>query len=276
MSRPSEGRVAWLIKHAYLGLMLALVFLPFYVMLVVSFKDNKQFYNHPWVLTFPLRWENWAVAWHTVGVYIANSIFLAVTATLITLVAAVLAAYVFGRYRLPFGELFWAGLIILMLMPGVANLIPLFNLMKRLNLLNSLLGLSVVTAAGGQVFCLYVLRNFIEDMPKEFFECARIDGASHLQQVIHVVIPQSGGIISALAIMSFVGAWNSFILPLITIRDPELLPLAVGLYRLQGAYVKEWGPLMAAYFISAVPLVILFAFTMRLFIRGISEGAIKG
>lgn len=276
MSRISEGPIARALKHGYLWGMLALVFLPFYVMLVISFKDNAQFYNQPWVPTFPLHWENWSEAWNTVGVYIANSVFLAVTATLITLAAGILAAYVFGRYRVPFGQLFWLGLIILMLMPGVANLIPLFNLMRNLNLLNSLLGLSLVTAAGGQVFCLYVLRNFIEDMPKEFFECARIDGASHLQQVIHVVIPQCGGIISALAIMSFVGAWNSFILPLITIRDPELLPLAVGLYRLQGAYVKQWGPLMAAYFISAVPLVILFAFTMRFFIRGISEGAIKG
>lgn len=276
MSRISEGPIARWLKHGYLWLMLALVFLPFYVMLVISFKDNRQFYNRTWVPTWPLHWENWAEAWDTVGVYIANSVFLAVTATLITLTVAVLASYVFGRYRMPFGDLFWAGLIILMLMPGVANLIPLFNLMRRLSLLNSLLGLSIVTAAGGQVFCLYVLRNFIEDMPKEFFECARIDGASHLQQVIHVVIPQCGGIISALAIMNFVGAWNSFILPLIVIRDTELLPLAVGLFRLQGAYVKQWGPLMAAYFISAVPLVILFAFTMRFFIRGISEGAIKG
>ncbi len=276
MSRASENPIARVLKHGYLWAMLALVFLPFYVMLVVSFKDNKQFYNQTWLPTWPLHWGNWAEAWDTVGVYIANSVFLAVTATLVTLVVGVLSAYVFGRYRVPFGELFWAGLIILMLMPGVAHLIPLFNLMRRLDLLNSLLGLSIVSAAGGQVFCLYVLRNFIEDMPKEFFECARIDGASHLQQVIHVVIPQSGGIISALAIMGFVGAWNSFILPLITIRDTELLPLAVGLYRLQGAYVKQWGPLMAAYFISAVPLVILFAFTMRFFIRGITEGAIKG
>jgi multiple sugar transport system permease protein len=91
-----------------------------------------------------------------------------------------------------------------------------------------------------------------------------------------VVIPQCGGIISTLAILNFVSSWNSFILPLITLRDRETLPLAVGLYQLQGAYVKQWGPLMAAYFMAAVPLVVLFAFTMKFFIRGISEGAIKG
>jgi ABC-type glycerol-3-phosphate transport system permease component len=276
MTRPSEGTAARIFKHGYLWLMLALVYLPFYVMLTISFKTNKQFYNLPWLPTLPLHWENWATAWDTVGVYIANSIFLAVTATAISLAVAVLAAYVFGRYKIPGGDVIWSMILVLMLMPGVANLIPLFNLMKRLSMLNSLVGLAVIAAAGGQIICLYVLRNFIEDMPKEFFECARIDGASHLQQIIHVVIPQTGGIISTLAILRFVAVWNSFILPLIAIRDPERLPLAVGLYRLQGAYVKQWGPLMAAYFISAIPLVILFAFTMRFFVRGISEGAIKG
>lgn len=276
MSRIAEGPTARVLKHGYLWALLALTFLPFYVMLVISFKDNREFYNHPWVLTFPLHWENWVLAWNTVGVSIANSVFLAVTSTIVSLVVAIAAAYVFGRYRIPGGDIIWSLVLVLMLMPGVANLIPLFTLMKGMHMLNSLIGLAIVGAAGGQIFCLYVLRNFIEDMPKEFFECARIDGASHLQQVIHVVIPQTGGIISTLAILRFVGEWNNFILPLITLRDSDLLPLAVTLYRLQGAYVKQWGPLMAAYFISAVPLIILFAFTMRFFIRGISEGAIKG
>ena len=119
MSRASEHPVATLLKHGYLWLMLALVFLPFYVMLVVSLKDNKQFYNYPWVPTWPLHWENWVEAWNTVGLCIANSVFLAVTTTLISLVVAVLASYVFGRYRVPFGEVFWAALLILMLIVKV-------------------------------------------------------------------------------------------------------------------------------------------------------------
>jgi ABC-type glycerol-3-phosphate transport system permease component len=276
MSKIAESKLAWGLKHAYLWVMLALVFLPFYVMLVISFKTNQQFHKLPWLPTFPLHWENWQAGWDAVGVHIANSIFLAVTATLISLAVAILAAYVFGRFRVPFGDLVWMLVLLLMLMPGVANLIPLFTLMKKLRMLNSLVALAIVLSAGGQIICMYVLRNFIEDMPREFFECARIDGASHLQQIVHVVIPQAGGIISTLAILRFVGTWNNFLLPLITIRDPEMLPLAVGLYRLQGAYVIQWGPLMSAYFISAIPLVVLFAFTMRFFIRGIGEGAIKG
>ncbi|MCP3884363.1 MAG: carbohydrate ABC transporter permease, partial [Propionibacteriaceae bacterium] len=133
-----------------------------------------------------------------------------------------------------------------------------------------------IGAAGGQIFALFMLRNFIEDMPQEFFECARIDGANHVQQIIHVVIPQCGGIISTLAVLTFVRNWNNFMLPFIAIRDAERMPLAVNLYFLEGVYEKQWGPTMAAYFISAVPLILLFAFTMRLFIRGAGEGAIKG
>ena len=276
MSLRGESTATRVFKHSYLWLALAFTFLPFYVMLVVAFKDNSQFFAHPFTFTFPFRWENWKAGWDAVGVHIANSVFLAVTSTVISLVVSVMAAYVFGRYKVPFGDACWMAILILMLMPGIANLIPLFSLMKGLRMLNSLVGLSIVGAAGGQIICLYVLRNFIEDMPKEFFECARIDGASHVQQIVHVVIPQTGGIISTLAILQFVGQWNNFILPLITLRDTSKLPLAVALYRLQGEYVKQWGPLMAAYFISAVPLIILFAFTMRFFIRGISEGAIKG
>ena len=289
-----------LFKHIFLCTVLVLVFVPFYVMFVVAFKTNDQFQKNPYVLTARewecpqncgkegdgcthggrrvsgLHWENWGIGWHTVKHGIANSVFLAMTGTIVTLSIALLAAYAFGRYKFPGSGFLWKAILLLLFMPGVANLIPLFNLMKSLHLLNSLWGLTIVGAAGGQIFALFMLRNFIEDMPQEFFECARIDGASHLQQVIHVVIPQCGGIISTLAILTFVRNWNVFMLPLIVIRDPERMPLAVRLFSLQGAYEKQWGPLMSAYFISAVPLILLFAFTMRLFIRGAGEGAIKG
>jgi ABC-type glycerol-3-phosphate transport system permease component len=298
-SGTKEKTTPRLLKHAFLCVMVMFAFLPFYVMLVVAFKTNEQFDKDPYFLTptewqcehetpctltpcdkgrrvSGLHWENWGVGWNTVKHGIANSVFLAMTGTMVTLSIALLAAYAFGRYKFPGSGFLWKAILLLLFMPGVANLIPLFNLMKSLHLLNSLLGLTVIGAAGGQIFALFMLRNFIEDMPQEFFECARIDGASHLQQVIHVVIPQCGGIISTLAILTFVRNWNVFILPLIVIRDPERMPLAVRLFFLQGAYEKQWGPLMAAYFISAVPLILLFAFTMRLFIRGAGEGAIKG
>ena len=103
-----------------------------------------------------------------------------------------------------------------------------------------------------------------------------MDGASHFGRILHVVIPMNGSIIATLACLSIVGAWNNFLLPLLVLRDPSRLPTAVALYRLEGAYVRDWGPTMAAYAIAAIPLIILFVFTMRFFIRGIAAGSIKG
>ena len=126
------------------------------------------------------------------------------------------------------------------------------------------------------MFNLFVLRNFIEDLPKDLFEAAEMDGASHFNQILNVVIPMSGPIIGTLAILSFLGKWNEFLLPLIVLRDKELFTLGVGLIYLDGEYVKQWGQIMAAYFIASIPLIIIFLFCMRLFVRGLSAGAIKG
>ncbi len=169
-----------------------------------------------------------------------------------------------------------AGFLLLMLLPGVANIVPLFILLKDLSLLNTLWALIIVGVAGAQVFNIFVLRNFIEDLPKDLFEAAEMDGASHFQQIMNIVIPMSAPIIGTLAILAFLAKWNDFLLPLIVLRDKELFTLGVGLIYLDGEYVKQWGQIMAAYFIASVPLIIIFLFTMCLFVKGLSAGAIKG
>lgn len=208
--------------------------------------------------------------------YIANTLFVALTGTFFSLVFAILGAYFFARYRMPFSGVLWAAFMLLMLMPGVANIVPLFTLLKDLGLLNTLTALIVVGVAGGQVFNIFVLRNFIEDLPKDLFEAAEMDGASHLQQIRTVVLPLAAPIIGTLAILAFLGKWNEFLLPLIVLRDKELFTLGVGLIYLDGEYVKQWGQIMAAYLIASIPLIIIFLFCMRLFVRGLSAGAVKG
>jgi len=136
--------------------------------------------------------------------------------------------------------------------------------------------LVILGIAGSQVFAIYVLRNFIEDIPKDLFEAAEIDGATHFQQLINVVIPLSGPIIGTLAILMFLGSWNDFLMPLIVLRDPELFTIGVGLIYLDGEYVKQWGQIMAAFFVASLPLIIIFLFCMKLFVRGLSSGAVKG
>jgi multiple sugar transport system permease protein len=248
------------------------------MMFQVSFKDNASFIQQPWLPLPPTEWQwgNWLFAIKLVGPYLANTVFVAVTATISSLFLAILGAYFFSRHKMPFSGLLWALFLFLMLLPTVTNIVPLFMLLKSMSLLNTLLALILVGVAGGQVFNIFVLRHFLEDLPKDLFEAAEMDGASHFQQIINIVIPMSGPIIGTLAILSFLNAWNDFLLPLIILRDKELFTLGVGLIYLDGEYVKPWGKIMASYFLAAIPLILIFLFTMRLFVRGLSAGAIKG
>ena len=265
-------------KHIFILFFILIELFPLYMMFQVSFKDNATFIRQPWLPTNPLtwHWENWSFAFHLILPYIANTVFVAVTGTVASLFLAILGAYFFARHKLPCSGLLWAAFLALMLMPGVVNITPLFMLLKSLKLLNTLWALVLVGVASGQVFSIFVLRNFIEDLPRDLFEAAEMDGASHLQQVFNVVIPMSGPIIGTLAILSFLSMWNDFLLPLIVLRDQDLFTLGVGLIYLDGEYVKQWGQIMATYFVASIPLIIVFLFTMRLFVRGLSAGAIKG
>ena len=277
---PALGRAADIglraAKHATIWGVLLVALLPLYLMLVVSLKTNPQFYERPAGLTLPVHWENWRDAWQAITPTLANSLFVTMTATAAMILLALGAAYFFTRLRMPLSRLFWNAVLILMMMPTVANLVPLFNLLDGLNLLNTLTALILVGASAGQVFAIFVLRNFIADVPADLFEAAEIDGASHLRQLVNIVLPLSGPVLGTVAVMRFLAEWNEFVLPLIVIRDRDQLPVMVQLQRLAGEYVKYWGPLMAGYAIASVPIILLFVFSMKLFVRGLTEGASKG
>lgn len=274
-----NSKIGEAIKVSYLIFVLFFAFVPLFVMLVVSFKSNEQYLANPWFFDSPAdwKWGNWSYAWDTVSGYIANSIFVSVSGTAITLVIVLCASYAIARYNFPGKNLIFYLVMATMFLPGtVAALVTLFDLLRQLNLINSLWALVVMAAVGGQVTGVFILRNFIEDIPKELFESAQLDGAGHLQQIWHIVLPLSASIISVTCIMDFLASWNNVILPLLLLRDNELLTIPVGLYRLDGEYVKQYGQLMAGFAISSVPLLILFLFSMKLFVKGLSAGAVKG
>jgi ABC-type glycerol-3-phosphate transport system permease component len=263
-------------RHALILAVAAFALLPLYLMCVVSFKSNQQYYLQPLAITHPLHPENWSTAAALVVPAVANSLFISIGATFLTLALALAAAYFFARQRMPLSSFMWNGLLILMIMPTIANLTPLFCLMRDLHLLNSLTGLVLVGASGGQAFAVFVLASFVADIPTELFEAAEVDGASHLRQMLILVLPLAAPILGTIGVMQFIGQWNDFVLPLIVMRDNLRLPVMVQLMRMAGEYIKYWGPLMAGYSIASVPVVILFVFTMRLFTRGLTEGAVKG
>jgi ABC-type glycerol-3-phosphate transport system permease component len=263
-------------KHAAIWAVLAAAFLPVYLILVVSLKTNQQFYEAPGQLTEPFHWHNWVDAWNIISPSVANSIFISTLGTALTLLFALSGAYFFARLRMPLSSFFWNALLVLLMMPSVANLVPLFRLLADLNLLNTLAALIIVGTSAGQIFAIFVLRNFVAEIPQDLFEAAEIDGANHFQQMWMVVLPLCGPILGTVGVMHFISEWNEFVLPLIVIRDADSLPVMVQLQRLAGEYIKFFGPLMAGYAIASIPVIILFIFSMRLFVKGMTEGAVKG
>ncbi len=279
MTPANLRRVKEISKHLLLWGVLFFSFVPFVLMLVISMKDNTQYVTNPWIPDAPTQWhwENWVKGWATVGHYIGNSIVTSVGSVLMCLILAIPASYVIARYRFRGREAVYYLFVATMFLPsGAAALVTTFKLMSNMNLVNSLWSLILLGGVGGQVSCIFILRQFIEDIPKELFESAEIDGAGHIRQMWSIMLPLSGPIIGTLSIMNFLGAWNNLILPMVLLRDDELLTIPVGLMRLDGEYVKMWGELMAGFSIASIPLVILFLFTTRFFVRGLTAGAVKG
>lgn len=267
------------LKIGYLLFILGFAFLPLFIMIVVSFKTNQQYQANPFFFdpVSEWNWGNWAFAWETVSGFIWNSIFVSVLSTLTTISMVLLSAYALARYRFPGRNIIFYGIIASMFLPGTAaTLVTLFDLLQRLNLINSLWALVLMGTNSGQIAGIFLIKQFIEDIPASLFEAAQIDGAGHLHQIRHIVLPMSIPVISICMIMDFLGTWNNVILPLVVLRDEELLTIPVGLMRLEGEYIKEYGQMMAGFAISSVPLVIMFLFTMKTFVKGLAAGAVKG
>ena len=263
-------------KHAIIISVLFCAMIPLYLMVIVSLKDNQQFYFAPATLTHPMHWENWQMAYKMITPTLANSVVISISSTILTLFLALCAAYFFARYRMPLSTFIWNAILILMMMPTIANLVPLFRLLRDLTLLNTLTALIIVGASAGQIFGIFVLRSFVEDIPQDLFEAAEIDGANHFQQMKIIVLPLAGPILGSVGVMHFMTQWNDFVMPLIVVRDQSRLPVMVQLLRMSGEYIKLWGPLMAGYAMASIPIIILFIFTMKLFTRGLTEGGVKG
>lgn len=267
------------LKIGYMLFILFFAFLPLFIMLVVSFKSNEQYQANPWFFdaVSTWKWENWSFAWDTVKGYIWNSIFVSVLSTLFTITMVLLSAYALARHRFPGRGLIYYGIIASMFLPGTAaTLVTVFALLDSLGLINSLWALVLMGTNAGQIAGVFLIKQFLEDIPGSLFEAAQMDGAGHLHQIFHIVIPMSIPVISICMITDFLGTWNNVILPLVVLRDEELLTIPVGLMRLEGEYVKNYGQMMAGYAISSVPLIILFIFSMKTFVKGLAHGAVKG
>ena len=262
-------------KYLVLTMLLGVTLFPFLFMVLTSFKTNAQLALNFIGLPRPAQWENYVYAWAKVRPYLSNSVIVSASVVFGVLVFASLSAYAFARLRFWGKEIIWFGILSLLMVPGVLTLIPAYLLVNRLGLVNTYGVLILPAVAGGQVFAVFLMRSFFASLPAELFESARIDGAGEFTVYWRIVLPLSRPILGTVAITNILGTWNSYIWPLVTIQSRKMFTVPIGLAFLRGEYRIEYGQLFAGYVLASLPLLVLFALTMRSFVEGLTAGSIK-
>lgn len=281
LARP--GRSRWKPVAAQTALIvtllviLALSFVTIILMVFLSLKDNGQIYGRFWNLPDPIVWDNYRNGWETMRRYVFNSLVYSFASVAGVVFLSSLSGFVFARHHFPGKELIYLMILALLMVPGILTLIPSYVLVRDLGLLNTPWALILPWTAGGQVFGILLCRSFFATLPQELFDAAKVDGAGEIEQYRRIALPLSWPILVTLSIMHLVSTYNDFLWPLLTISDPKIQVVTVGLTQFTTEFgVVNWGPRMAAYAIASLPLVILFTFGMRYYVRGLTSGALKG
>jgi ABC-type glycerol-3-phosphate transport system permease component len=263
-------------RVAALLVLALLTFFPFVFMLTTSFKDNEQFFHSYVEPTFPLHPENYLSAWIAVSPYLTNSLLVTAATSAAVVTLSCLSAFVFARHAFPGKELLYYAVISLLMVPWILTLVPQFIIVRDLKMLNTYWGYVLPYTSGGQVFAIFVLRNFFQALPEEIFEAARIDGASEWRILRSVVVPLSYPILVTIVILETLGVWNDIIWSTIVATQDQVRTVPAGLVTFTQASQTLYGPLFAGYVLASLPLIVLFVFTMRQFVAGLTSGALKG
>lgn len=250
---------------------------PFAWMLSTAFKSGGSAFDYPptWIPR-PFTLENFREVWTAVsfGRYFANSLFVAVSITLFEVLTSALAAYAFARLRFPGRDAIFLMYLATLMIPGQVTIIPNFILMRYLGWINTYQGL--IIPAAFTAFGTFLLRQYFLSIPRELEEAARVDGASYFETWWRIIMPLSMPAVATLGVFSFMGAWNSFLWPFIMVSTSDMRTLTVALRSLQSEYGTEWGMMMAGSLIAMLPMLIIFLFAQRYFVRGIAISGFGG
>ena len=185
-----------------------------------------------------------------------------------------LAGYAFAKKNFPFRNLFFWLIISTLMIPIHVTFMPLYLINRQLGLLDSLWALILPGTANA--FGIFLMRQYIQTLPSELEDAARIDGASELGVFWNVILPLSAPAVAALAIFTFVRSWNDFLWPVIALNKPENYTLTVGVANMQGEFLTDWGIIFSGAALAALPMIIFFLLFQKYFLEGVRMGALKG
>lgn len=210
--------------------------------------------------------------------YFMNSIVISSLTVLFTVTVSALGGYAFARFEFPGKNILFLLTLAILMVPYATLLIPLYVLLRQLNLDNTLLGLSLVLAVYQLPFATFMMRISFEAVPRELEEAALVDGASSNDVLRRIMLPAVIPGLITVALFAFLAAWNDFFAPLILISDPSQspLPLAIAVLRQQTMGVIDYGATEAGVVVMTVPCIIIFVLLQRYYMRGFMSGAVKG
>lgn len=222
--------------------------------------------------------QNYVLAWQGVRGSLLNTVIVAAASIVIGVAAAVLGSYAFAQTKFRGKSVLFVAYLALLMIPTTLTIIPLFLMMQSFGLYDSWWALILPYAAGAQPLLVILFRGFFEQIPDEFMQSARIDGANEYQVLMHIVAPLTRPIILTGTILMAITVWGDYIWPLVVIQDYHRYTISAGmqLYVSQlGSNIDGIGSVFAALVITMLPLLVLVGFTMRYFVSGIAEGGIK-
>jgi len=264
----------------YIVICLLLVFAlyPLVVMASNSLKSPSDAGSN--LLGFPrkLIWENYPNAWeagdfvHTVP----NSLILVAGTTLGVMLFGGMAAYSIAKLKLPGADLLTLFLLISSSLPVQLFLVPLFFLWRHLGLVNNLFGLIIIYIAVQSPFSIFLLRSYMVQIPADFEDAARVDGADELAVFMRVVVPLTWPAFLTVGLVVGLNVWNEFLLATVFLTDQKLYTVVTSYYNFSSMYFTDWGQISASAIMMITPLMILFLLLQRRFIEGLTQGGLKG
>ncbi len=273
--RMTAGQIAVLVS---LVILLVLTLVPIYLMLIKSVKTIDQGIHQPYSITFPFNWANYKLAWLNVSPYILNTVVISALTTAFAVILCSTMAFGFTRFKFPGREVVFMVVLALTMIPGVLTLLPQYELINQLGLMNNPMGVVLPLAAGQIPLGVMLLRTFYSGLPGDLFEAAELDGASQFYRFFKIALPLSLPIMATLGLTAWMAAWNDLILSTLVLSWDELQTFTVALGGFTTDYYNKthsWGVPLAGYVICSLPLIIIFSFTSRQFVSGLTSGAFK-
>jgi arabinogalactan oligomer/maltooligosaccharide transport system permease protein len=210
------------------------------------------------------------------GRNLLSSLVVSIATTAVGLILSITAAYAMSRFRFPGRRAGLQTLLISQMFPATLMLIPLYSILQKLHLLNSLGGLVLVYSTTTLPFCVWTLKGYFDTIPRDLEEAAVMDGATPGQVFVKIVLPLARPALAVTALFSFMSAWNEFILAATLLNDAALFTLPVALQRFVGEYTVQWGEFAAGALIVSIPVMALFFSLQKHLIGGLTSGGVKG